>query len=203
VKENEALLEEIARLKKQLAKQEERVRVLESLNHEERIRKLESLLEFKQKIREHESNNVFNVESPKYEDNNNNNNMSAYDCGTCQPETGAHSRPTVLSIPFTPPKEPCKVSKAETLAAILPQLPFSGTISSLSNFLSTPINAMGYELPSPMATAQSLASLPPVRVLTSLSKWGPFRALSSSLMSSLTPKSPSDSPSQSPFESVI
>ena len=188
-------------MKKQLAKQEERVRVLESMNHEERIRKLESLLEFQQKNREHESSNVFNEESAKYEENNNN--MSIHDCGTCQPVDGTHSRPTVLSIPFSPPSDPCNVSNTETLGAILPQLPFSRSISSLSNFLSTPINAMGYALPSPMATAQSLASLPPVRVLTSLSKWGPFKTLSSSLISSLSPKSLSDSPSQSALESVV
>ncbi len=51
------------------------------------------------------------MESPKYEDNNNNSNISAYDFVTCQPETGAHSRPTVLFIPFTPLKEPIQLIK--------------------------------------------------------------------------------------------
>ena len=195
-------MEEIARLKKRLAEQEERVRVLESLNHEERIRKLESLLELKDNFRGHESHNISNSESSKYEDNNNNN-KSTNDCGTCQPLTGPQSGPTVLSMPFTPPSER-NVSFTENFTAtILPQLPFSESISMLSNFLSTPIHAMGYQLPSPMSTAQTLASFPPVRALSSLSRWGPIKSLSSSLISSFTPKSPTDSPSQSASETLV
>ncbi|XP_057369457.1 coronin-1C-A-like [Daphnia carinata] len=188
-REQEALLEEIARLKKRLAEQEERVRVLESLNHEERIRKLETLLQFKEKKFEQDSRS----ESSNYQVSLNNNSGTCYNRNTHLAST--QSSPTALSMPITDGDD--NGAKGDTFTTeILPHLPFGESLCKLSNFLSTPISAMGYELPSPMATAHSLASLPPVKALASFSRWGPIKSFSSSVMSSLTAMSPTNSPSK-------
>ncbi|XP_032783799.2 coronin-1C-A-like isoform X3 [Daphnia magna] len=189
----EALLEEIARLKKRLTEQEERVRVLESLNHEERIRKLESFLQFKEKNFEQDPRNISSSESLKSQVPLNNNSGMCYDRNTYK--ASAQSSPTALSMPITDEEVNC--AKDETFTTeILPHLPFGESLCKLSNFLSTPISAMGYELPSPMATAHSFASLPPVKALASFSRWGPIKSFSSTVMSSLTAISPSNSPSK-------
>lgn len=188
------MLEEIARLKKRLAEQEERVRVLELLNHEQRIQKLEMLFQSKQNSFERDSRNVSGSESSKYQVPLSNNN-SGMCCDRNTNQESTQSNPTIVSLQIT--YEEKSGANADTFTAeILPHLPFGESLTKLSNFLSTPISAMGYKLPSPMATAHNLASLPPVRALVSFSRWGPIKSLSSSLMSSLTTKSPSNSPSK-------
>lgn len=208
---NEELLEEIARLKSLLAEQEERVRVLESSDHEERIRKLESL-QFEERIRKLESLNIegfiSNLETT----------IESWNCGerikslesktppqsssNAQPliETPIRPGPTVLSMPVTPTSDPSNLSIHEQfIATIVPQLPFSGAVNRISTFLSSPINAMGHQIPSPLSAAQKISSLPPMKALSSLTKWMPIRtisSISSSLFTTLTANRLTSTPSK-------
>jgi hypothetical protein len=206
---NEELLEEIARLKSLLAEQEERVRVLESSDHEERIRKLESL-QFEERIRKLESLNIegfisnfgTSIESWNCEQRDSLESKTPPQSSSNAPltETPIRPGPTVLSMPITPTSDPSNLSIHEQfIATIVPQLPFSGAVNRISTFLSSPINAMGHQIPSPLSAAQTISSLPPMKALSSLTKWMPIRtisSISSSLFTTLTANRLTSTPSK-------
>lgn len=200
------MLEEITQLKKELAAQEERVRVLELCDHEERIQKLESL-QLEKRIQHLESFNIeeliSSLESLKTRERIEVANTTPLKCANCQllMNIPRHSTPATASIPSTPPNDRANLSVFEQFTnTIVPQLPFSGAVTMLTTMLTTPLNVLGNQLPSPMSAAQSLSSLPPLKALSAFSKWIPnqsISSLSSTLISSLTVNRLSNSPQRS------
>ena len=189
------------------------------MNHEERIGKLESF-KFEERIRKLEDLNVEDLMSNlkllvgKWECEDRNKEILEVKSppqNTSSPlpllvETPIRAGPTVLSMPVTPTNDSCNLSNREQfIATIVPQLPFSGTVSMISTFLSTPITAMGHQMPSPLSAVQTISSLPPVKALSSLSKWIPIQtisSISSSLFTTLTTNRLTNTPSKNADSTV-
>lgn len=199
-------MEEVAQLKILLTEQQERIRVLESLNHEERIKNLESM-QLDKRIEQLESFNIeeliTDIKALKTEEKTEATIATPPKCASCQSLIGNpyQSTPVVLSMPATPPSERANLSAFEQFTTqIVPQLPFvPEAVTMLTNILTNPVTVFGNQLPSPLSAAQSLSSLPPLKAISSFSKWLPnqsISSLSSSLMSSLTANRSSNSPSR-------
>ena len=189
--------QEIAQLKALVMAQNEKIRYYESLQLEERIRKLENLelherimllesLKFEELISQFQSfKDEVQVEMSKLKTRPEQN-LNRSSAGT-----PTQSSPVVLSIPTTPVNDRCNQSTSElnqsiSASSIIQQLPFSGAISALTAVLSNPITVFGNQIPSPMSAAQSLTLLPPLKALSSFSKWARVQSISSMSSSLIT-----------------